>query len=57
MKELTRHDMARYIDQALLKAGVTRDEIRAACEEATLRRFRALCVLPRTGRVPRLPEH
>jgi deoxyribose-phosphate aldolase len=38
--------MARLIDQAILRAGVTRDEIRAACEEATLRRFRALCVSP-----------
>lgn len=39
-------DLARRIDQALLRVGVTREEVVAACEEARRYRFRALCVNP-----------
>ena len=39
-----RQDLARYIDHTLLKANVTRDELKKLCEEARTHKFASVCV-------------
>jgi len=39
-----RQDLARYIDHTLLKANVTRDELKKLCEEARTHHFASVCV-------------
>lgn len=43
---LSKQELARYIDQTNLKAGVTPREIRAFCEDAAQHRFASVCALP-----------